>query len=55
MIVDHLLGVSNTARPKYVATGKEIGSNGSWPANVSFNFTGMKKPFPDYEVEGNTI
>lgn len=55
MIVDHLLGVSNTARPKYVATGKEIGSNGYWPANVSFNFTGMKKPFPDYEVEGNTI
>ena len=55
IIQDHLLGLSNTARPKKVATGKEIGSNGYWPANVSFNFSGMKEPFSDYEVDGNVI
>jgi hypothetical protein len=55
IISDHLLGLSDTARPKKVATGKEEGSAGYWPANVSFNFSGMKKPFPEYEIEGNQI
>jgi len=55
IIQDHLLGLSNTARPKYVATGKEIGSNGYWPANVSFTFSAMQEPFSDYEVDGNVI
>ena len=55
IISDHLLGLSDTARPKKVATGKEEGSAGYWPANVSFNFSGMKKPFPEYEVEGDQI
>ena len=55
LILDHLLGASDTSRPKLVATGKEEGSNGYWPANVSYNNKYHGKPFTEYNVEGNTI
>jgi len=55
LILDHLLGVSNTARPKKVASGKEEGSAGYWPANVSYNNSYKNKDFTDYTISGNTI
>lgn len=51
MIVNQLLN----ARPKKVKKGAEEGSNGFWPADVSYNNSYRGKTFTDYVIEGGKI
>ena len=55
MILDHLLGLRESSRPKDVKAGEKEGSNGYWPANVHYNTSLQNKTFNDYVFENNII
>jgi hypothetical protein len=55
MILDHLLGLRESSRPKDVKAGEKEGSNGYWPANVHYNTSLQNKTFDDYVFENNII
>jgi hypothetical protein len=55
MILDHLLGLRETSRPKDVKAGQKEGSNGYWPANVQYNNKYRNKTFTDYTIEDGKI
>ena len=55
MILDHLLGLRESARPVTPKAGQPEGSNGYWPTNVSYNNSLKGKIFTDYLIEGDVI
>jgi hypothetical protein len=55
MILDHLLGLRESARPVTPKAGQPEGSNGYWPANVQFNNEYKSTTFTEYTIEGDKI
>jgi hypothetical protein len=55
MISEHLNGLRESSRPKFAKAGEKEGSNGYWPANVSYNNSLKGKNFDDYIIENGVI